>query len=212
MIRDAAIKRPSLARAARLVLIVASAACASSGAGSATQPTRNEAAALAPRGRRLEVLPESSTYAWVLPSQLFERVLPMDDASAGDGDSFTARNAVETVLRGNAWTSAPRGTAEFEIALFVQRRQRTTVTETQRTEPPVPCEPATRPPTNPCPRPRPLPPVRQVQTWVEEKLVLGIRRADGAGYYRVEPFTDGARTGNVVAQDVLKRILASRSR
>lgn len=203
--------RARLVRVLRLSLVVVSAACASSAASNNPLPARFEGTAVAPRGRRLEVLPESSTYAWVLPSELFERVLPMDDASAGDGDSFTARNAVETILRGNGWTSAPRGNAEFEVALFVQRRQRTLVTETPRTEPQVFCEPATRAPTNPCPRPRPLPPIRQVQTWVEEQLVLGVRRADGAGFYRYEPFTDGARTGNIVAQDLLKRILASRA-
>jgi len=207
-----AIERSSLAHAVRVSLIVVSAACASSGASNNALPARFEGTAVAPRGRTLEVLPESSTYAWVLPSELFERALPTDDVSASNGDSRTARNAVETILVGNGWTVAPRGTAEFEVTLFVQRRERTRIAERieQRTAPQAPCEPATRPPTNPCPPPRPLPTLQPVETYVEETLVLGIRRADGAGRYWYEPFMDGARTGNVVAQDLLKRILAAR--
>lgn len=192
--------------------VVMVAGCASSGASNTTMPARYEGTAVAPRGRRLEVLPESSTYAWVLPSELFERTLPADDVSAGNGDSRTARNAIETILLGNGWTAAPRGTAEFEVALFVQRRPRTRADEThiQRTAPQEFCEPASRPPTNPCPPPRPLPTRQPVEVYLDEQLVLGMRRADGAGFYRYEPFMDGARTGNVVAQDLLKRILASR--
>ncbi|MFN0098708.1 MAG: hypothetical protein ACKVS7_08550 [Gemmatimonadaceae bacterium] len=201
-----------LVRAAVVLAVVSVAGCASSGAGAAVLPPRFEGTVVAPRGRTLEVLPESATYAWVLPSELFQRALPADDASAGNGDSRTARNAVETILVGNGWSAAPRGAAEFEVALFVQRRARTRVAEgiVQRTAPPTLCEPATRPPTNPCPPPQPLPTARPVENYVEEQLVLGIRRADGAGRYWYEPFMDGARTGNVVAQDLLKRILASR--
>ncbi|MCC7002575.1 MAG: hypothetical protein IT357_10510 [Gemmatimonadaceae bacterium] len=203
---------PLLARVMALVLIALTSACASTGASRAAVPARFEGTAVAPRGPRLEVLPDSSTYAWVLPSELFERALPTDDVSAGNGDARTARNAVETILAGNGWTAAPRGAAEFEVTLFVQRRERTRVAERieQRTAPPTPCEPATRPPTNPCPPPRPLPTPQPVEKYLEETLVLGIRRADGAGRYWYEPFMDGARTGNMVAQDVLKRILASR--
>ncbi len=213
MTRGMAIKRSSLAHAARLSFIVISAACASSGASNTKLPARFEGTAVAPRGRILEVLPESSTYAWVLPSELFERALPTDDVSASNGDSRTARNAIETILVGNGWRAAPRGTAQFEVALFVQRRSRSRPSENhiQRTAPQEFCEPASRPPTNPCPPPQPLPTQRPVETYIDEQLVLGIRRADGAGHYRYEPFIDGARTGNVVAQDLLKRILAARA-
>lgn len=211
---ESAGRRLRLSRLLRLsTLVLGLSGCASSGASNAKLPARFDGTAVAPRGRILEVLPESSTYAWVLPSELFERALPTDDASAGDGDSRTARNAVETILLGNGWMAAPRGTAEFEVALFVQRRSRTRVSENhiQRTAPEEFCERGSRPPTNPCPPPRPLPTQKPVETYVDEQLVLGIRRADGAGRYWYEPYMDGARTGNVVAQDLLKRILASRA-
>jgi hypothetical protein len=132
-------------------------------------------------GTVLTVLPESATYAWVLPSEMYRRTQPADSVAMRSADGVFLRESIETVLRGSGWTEVPRGTQQFEVTAWVLRRR-------------VPLKS----------------PLATTLFSEREDVVLGIRRADRAGAYWRVPFSDIERTSNAVSEDLVRTLMRSR--
>lgn len=134
-----------------------------------------------PPGSLLTTLPESATYTWVMPSEMYRRTQPADSVAMLSADGEFLRESIETVLRGSGWTAVPRGTQQFEVTAWVLRRR-------------VPLKS----------------PLATTLFSEREDVVLGIRRADRAGAYWRVPFTDIERTANAVSEDLVKMLMRSR--
>ncbi|MFN0098707.1 MAG: hypothetical protein ACKVS7_08545 [Gemmatimonadaceae bacterium] len=134
-----------------------------------------------PPGSLLNALPESATYLWVLPSEMYRRTQPADSVAMLSADGMFLRESIETVLRGSGWREVPRGTQQFEVTAWVLRRR-------------VPLKS----------------PLATTLFSEREDVVLGIRRADRAGAYWRVPFTDIERTSNAVSEDLVRTLLRSR--
>jgi len=168
-----------------LVAAAVAGACASvSGAGAGVDPYPIEeidGQLEPPPGTRLNALPESATYAWVMPSEMYRRTQPADSVAMLSADGVFLKESIETVLRGSGWTEVPRGMQQFEVTAWVLRRR-------------VPLKS----------------PLTTTLFSEREDVVLGIRRADRAGAYWRVPFTDIERTSNAVSEDLVKTLMRSR--
>lgn len=189
--------RRTLARALLALAAVAALGCASASQSVRTPSVRR------PAGARLESLPADATFSWVLPSRIFERTIPEDDRSSAGEAAQELRESIALVLRGSRWREVPAGTGEFEVTVFVQTRVRTRDVNTASSGEPVPeatlgqrCDPALRDPRlPPCPRTETQTQRRQ-ERYTERIAMLGIMRADGAGFFhetrflRIDPAAD----------------------
>jgi hypothetical protein len=168
-------------RRAVVLLSVAIAACASAGTTRVRAvdpyPAEEVSGQMEHRpGTSLTTLPESATYAWVLPSEIYLRTRPADSAAMLSAEGVALRESFETVLRGSGWEEVPRGAQQFEVTAWVRRR---------RVQ------------------------YKSVLS-IREELVLGIRRADGAGAYWRVPLANVERHPNEVIVELVKTLMLSR--